>query len=627
MKKNAFLLLATLLFSVTTMANKTEYSTQNPPYKLDGKAVFGRLESAYFTGNDSYKHIPFDAKIDTGADTTSMHADNIHVYSANPKYKGLRDRQLLKTIVDEYGGPKSNWWLEEFDTPQRDLQLTARFTITHPYSGEALEFEAPLARVSVVRSRTSTEPLYRPVVKLKMKIGTVEIDTEASLTDRSNFSTPILIGKTFLKKNAWVLAGYDYLQDQAGATLIGREETMQVNGVAMDVSVSMQSRSSVLHATNIQVDKKAQKVSFDTKDNQGNKRRFTLPLAGMVRSAGTEKPEVYISVKGDRHFNSKIRVYLKDRSKASTQLRLGLEVLSKHFVINAAEKQRLSEPKVVFSESITQNNPLVVSPQERITIDGVEVYARPDVRIKTPLLKVSGFEISGADKGEQVSYYLVDEEGRQRKFVKPVVRKIRVGNSVRPVVTAKLEADGKYTEYDIALEVPDNPETLYKKKKPIFFIGQKTAKGGVIINTRSEYLLQSHDIVKAGYIETASVEGLSFAVKLDTGADVSSMHAEDIRLYKKDGKQMVDFVYRNAQGDKKSFTRQVVRMMTVKAKHGEKANHRPVVKMEVQLGDIRKTIKVNLQDRSRFEYSMILGKNFLRYGVVVSSDEPFLLGK
>jgi hypothetical protein len=115
-------------------------------------------------------------------------------------------------------------------------------------------------------------------------------------------------------------------------------------------------------------------------------------------------------------------------------------------------------------------------------------------------------------------------------------------------------------------------------------------------------------------------------VKLDTGADVSSMNAKEIKLYQKEGKDMVDFVYENKQGDKKSFTRQVVRMMTVKAKEGEKANHRPVVKMDVQIGDIRKKVKVNLQDRSRFGYSMILGENFLRHGVVVTSDSKFLLG-
>jgi hypothetical protein len=48
--------------------------------------------------------------------------------------------------------------------------------------------------------------------------------------------------------------------------------------------------------------------------------------------------------------------------------------------------------------------------------------------------------------------------------------------------------------------------------------------------------------------------------------------------------------------------------------------------MKVKLGDLEKEVRVNLQDRSRFEYSMILGKNFLKHGAVVSSDEDYLLG-
>ncbi|GAL14691.1 hypothetical protein JCM19233_5703 [Vibrio astriarenae] len=51
---------------------------------------------------------------------------------------------------------------------------------------------------------------------------------------------------------------------------------------------------------------------------------------------------------------------------------------------------------------------------------------------------------------------------------------------------------------------------------------------------------------------------------------------------------------------------------------------RPVVMMNIKLGDVEKKVRVNLQDRSRFEYSMILGKNFLKYGAVVSSDEQYI---
>ncbi|OXE28087.1 hypothetical protein CA163_35730, partial [Vibrio parahaemolyticus] len=86
--------------------------------------------------------------------------------------------------------------------------------------------------------------------------------------------------------------------------------------------------------------------------------------------------------------------------------------------------------------------------------------------------------------------------------------------------------------------------------------------------------------------------------------DVSSINAKDIKLFQKDGKDMVSFTYENDLGMQKAFTREVVDVMKITAKKGEKANVRPVVEMHVKLGELEKKIRVNLQDRGRFHYSM-----------------------
>ncbi len=108
-------------------------------------------------------------------------------------------------------------------------------------------------------------------------------------------------------------------------------------------------------------------------------------------------------------------------------------------------------------------------------------------------------------------------------------------------------------------------------------------------------------------------------------ADVSSISATNINLFKKDGQDMVSFTYENAQGMKKEFIKPVVDTMHIQARKGEQANVRPVVEMFVKLGELEKKVRVNLQDRSRFHYSMILGKNFLKYGAVVASEANYIL--
>ncbi|NMV27357.1 peptidase, partial [Vibrio parahaemolyticus] len=86
--------------------------------------------------------------------------------------------------------------------------------------------------------------------------------------------------------------------------------------------------------------------------------------------------------------------------------------------------------------------------------------------------------------------------------------------------------------------------------QPFFVFGHDIAKGGVLLNTRADHLLDARPLFKAGHIEVAEVEGMSFPVKLDTGADVSSINAKNIKQFKKDGKDMVSFTYENDLGMK-----------------------------------------------------------------------------
>ncbi|OBT10117.1 peptidase [Vibrio sp. UCD-FRSSP16_10] len=600
--------------------SKHAYTTAEPALKWQDKVILGRIENVYYQDIESLNQQAFIGKIDTGADTTSMHAENIHVYSNNPKYKGLQDIELMQTIVDEFGGSKSNWWLESFDTPERNIQGIVKFDIRHPISGEVIQQERPLARTSVIRSRTSEIPLYRPVINIPLQIAGVTVNTDVNLTDRSNFSAPILIGKTFLKQNAWVFAGYDYLQSQNDARIVGRSEEFFVNGISLKTSFSLDNNYSQIHALNIKVSKDKSTVTFDTANKKGEQTTLTLPLERMLRVGGEKRPLVFIPAKAGT-FEQPILAYLKDRSKLSSQLRLGKNTLSKYFIIDTYDKNILRSEDITFAQKIEKRNPLVVTTHEIIYFDNTPVNAEPSFSINTPVLFVDGFELSKGKHGEQVSFYIPASNGQDKKVIKKVDRKIRIGETVRPVLNEQVVIGGKKITLEFALEA------TRKNEKPYFAIGRAFQKEGVLINTRTEDLLDPRPLFHAGHIEKAKVEGLNIPVKLDTGADISSINALNIQRFDKDNKPMVTFDYKNADGLQKTFTKEVVDIMRIRAKAGEKPNERPVVIMNVQLGEVNKPVRVNLQDRSRFEYSMILGKNFLKNGVVVSSDDTYLLGK
>ncbi|NMS18911.1 peptidase, partial [Vibrio parahaemolyticus] len=110
----ALALTSALLVAPLSWAQSISGTTQAPVYQLDNKLVLGRVESVYYSDIPELKAVPFIGKIDTGADTTSMHAENIHVSSSHPDYQDLKDNELLWAIVDDLGGTKAKWDADSF---------------------------------------------------------------------------------------------------------------------------------------------------------------------------------------------------------------------------------------------------------------------------------------------------------------------------------------------------------------------------------------------------------------------------------------------------------------------------------------------------------------------------------
>ncbi|XNH04393.1 ATP-dependent zinc protease [Vibrio cyclitrophicus] len=618
----ALTLLSTLLFSQYALATDTSHTTQNPTYELDGKAVLGRTENVYLSSVQGLKDVPFIGKIDTGAETTSMHAEDIHVKSTNADYKNLKDKELMAALTEDLLNNSDVDYDDWNGSTFAKYEAVVSFKVQNPRTGDMVLIEAPLERVSMIRSRTSSTPLLRPTVKMSLTIADQELKTDVNLTDRSHFSAPVLIGKTFLADNALVFAGYDYLQEQENATVVGRKEVVSISGMAMNATFSLKNRYSILHSKNIDVDKKNNEVTFDMVDNDGKQKEMTLPLVRMLSVSGKKRPLVYVPVQLDENITKDVLVYLRDRSSSESQLRFGTSTASELFMIDTNAENILSEGSESFSDVAKKSEPLIISPEEDITLDGFPMKAVASFTVNTPLLKVDSFEMTGKGKDASVEFFLIDANGEQQKVIKKIIKKLRVGDDVRPVVSGEFLGAGKVRQQEFAIDVLNSNE-----KESYFVLGKKMAKDGVYVNTRSDYLLKSEPLFKVGHIEVVEVNGMTFPAKLDTGADVSSMNAVNIKRFKKDDQDMVSFTYQNNQGDKQDFTKPVIDVMRIKAKKGEKVNIRPVVEMKVKLGDLEKEVRVNLQDRSRFEYSMILGKNFLKHGAVVSSNEDYLLGE
>ena len=130
------------------------------------------------------------------------------------KSKDLR----LKARIDT-GAQTSSLGVASQQPFERDGRKWLRFSVKIPGSGNTVEFEEPVVR-SVKIKRHGAEGMERPVVKLQIMLGNLEMKKEFTLADRSQYEFPVLIGRNVL--------GGKYLVDvnrkYSGKRTAGKEE-------------------------------------------------------------------------------------------------------------------------------------------------------------------------------------------------------------------------------------------------------------------------------------------------------------------------------------------------------------------------------------------------------------------
>lgn len=120
-----------------------------------------------------------------------------------------------------------------------------------------------------------------------------------------------------------------------------------------------------------------------------------------------------------------------------------------------------------------------------------------------------------------------------------------------------------------------------------------------------------------GWVERATVEpwGIQVKAKLDSGALTSSMHAEDIEEFERDGENWVRFKLRL----KDLETEEIVSRTVEKPVHRRLVLHgaggkdrRPAVLMELCIGGTVREEQFSLRDRGHMNYPVLLGRRTIQ---------------
>ena len=136
------------------------------------KDIFGWAEHVLV----GRSQLEMEAKLDTGADTSSIDASNIR----------------------RYRNEKKKLWVE--------------FRLTDDDSGRSIRYKKRLVRYAYIKKHDGPSQ-KRPVVKMVVCLGDHPMKIEVSLVDRSGFAFPVLLGRNALEGLAVVDSELEYTAD------------------------------------------------------------------------------------------------------------------------------------------------------------------------------------------------------------------------------------------------------------------------------------------------------------------------------------------------------------------------------------------------------------------------------
>lgn len=118
-------------------------------------------------------------------------------------------------------------------------------------------------------------------------------------------------------------------------------------------------------------------------------------------------------------------------------------------------------------------------------------------------------------------------------------------------------------------------------------------------------------------------------VKIDTGARTSALHAFNIRLQRKKGKDYVHFSVYPIQGNKNfaiNCESLLVDQRYFMSSNGHK-EYRYVILTEITLGDQTRSIELSLSNRDPLKFRMLLGREALKNLACIDTARSFCQGR
>ncbi|UCX04816.1 ATP-dependent zinc protease family protein [Shewanella glacialimarina] len=121
----------------------------------------------------------------------------------------------------------------------------------------------------------------------------------------------------------------------------------------------------------------------------------------------------------------------------------------------------------------------------------------------------------------------------------------------------------------------------------------------------------------------------TFATRIDTGAESSSLDARNIVLFERNGEEWVRYDVMTNGPDKagNTFESKVERFVRIKQDATSEDDRRPVIHAHLKIGQYSAETDLNLTDRSHLDYPLLLGRKFMKDIAIVDVGQIYIHGK
>ena len=156
-----------------------------------------------------------------------------------------------------------------------------------------------------------------------------------------------------------------------------------------------------------------------------------------------------------------------------------------------------------------------------------------------------------------------------------------------------------------------------------FLPGDISAKAQVAVQKTPE--ADPKDMTIIGRVERVWIAGANIVLraKIDTGARTTSLHTTKIETFKRRAKDWVRFSILNKDGKPITLERKVLKFQKIKKKHSSDLDVRPVVLLGLCISDVYRLSQVNLFDRGKFAFPVLIGRRFLFAKVLVNVERIY----